>query len=285
MSEFDQQLSRELGSSVSSPQHSRYPSQQYPNSSSPSNHYPQQQQIASPSGSWNGADAGLNPSLPAYQQQQLHHLPSAQPLAGDPAYPPQQQQQQPYPSMGAATHPYYPSSAPAAAAAPQPLPSSPYPPATSYPPSYHVAAGCRQSCTSHLSASVTSSHVGLSACQHSALACTAGSSSHQRCTRCTAVSTTARRLLVPTPGFPSLTTAQPATLRAALAVSGQLCRLSSSSAVVRSFRLPATAVRRLYGSVVHFRLLLVSCDGSVATAAAVVVLGQQSGAAVHSRRW
>ena len=128
MSEFDQQLNRELGSSASSPQHSRYPSQPQPyvNSQSPPSHYPPHNQIASPSGSWNGneaGDMGLNPSLPAYQQQQLHHIPSAQPLGGDTYYPPQQQQQ-PYSGVGGAAHPYYQSPGPAAAAAPQPLPSS-----------------------------------------------------------------------------------------------------------------------------------------------------------------
>ena len=145
MNEFDQQLSRELGSAAASPNHSRYPSQQQPyiNSSSPSPHYQQQQQIASPSGSWNGTDM-INPALPAYQQQQLHHIPSAQPLGGDPNYPQpqQQQQQQPYTGMAApATHPYYPSPVPAAAAAQQPLPSSPYPPAAAYPPPSNQSPG------------------------------------------------------------------------------------------------------------------------------------------------
>ena len=135
MSEFDQQLSRELGSSASSPQHSRYPSQPYNNSASPPPHYPpqqQQQQIASPTGNWNNlgaADMGLHPALPAYQQQQLQHIPSGQPLGGD--YPAQQQPQQ-HPYATGVAQPYYPSSAPNTAS--QQLPSSPYPPTAAYPP-------------------------------------------------------------------------------------------------------------------------------------------------------
>ena len=138
MSEFDQQLQRELSSSASSPQHSRYPSQPY-NNSAPSPHYQQQQQIASPTGSWsnNGAaDMGLHPSLPAYQQQQLQHIPSGQPLGGDPNYPAQQQQSQPPygTAMAPAAQPYYPSPIQNTASTPQPLPSSPYSSAPAYPP-------------------------------------------------------------------------------------------------------------------------------------------------------
>ena len=158
MSEFDQQLSRELGdSSRSSPP---------PTASFPSPHYghpaaaPAYQQTQTNS-AWNpneAADMGLNPSLPAYQQQRLqqmpsahtpgdqpsqghqHIAPSASPLASFPPSP-YPQAAQPYslsaPSQAAAAsngHPYYPSSPAAPTAynsanvsAPSPYLPSPYP--------------------------------------------------------------------------------------------------------------------------------------------------------------